>query len=51
MQIVVMVYFPIALGGIVRVTGVALRWLPYDVNATYASVPCSVTVTEQQKGA
>jgi insertion element IS1 protein InsB len=41
----------ISLAGIVRVTGVSLRWLQYYVNAKYAAVPCSVTGTEQKKGA
>jgi len=41
----------ISLAGIVRVTGVSLRWLQYYVNAKYAAVPRSVTVTEQKKGA
>jgi len=40
----------ISLAGIVRVTGVSLRWLHYYVNAKYAAVPRSVTVTEQKKG-
>ena len=40
----------ISLAGIVRVTGVSLRWLQYYVNAKYAAVPRSVTVTEQKKG-
>jgi hypothetical protein len=40
----------ISLVGIVRVTGVSPRWLQYYVNAKYASVPRSMTVTEQ-KGA
>src|SRR4029453_7902202 len=41
----------ISLAGIVRVTGVSLRWLQYYVNATYATVPRSVSVTQQKKGA
>ena len=41
----------ISLAGIVRVTGVSPRWLQYYVNAKYASVPRSVSVTEQKKGA
>ena len=41
----------ISLAGIVRVTGVSARWLQSYVNAKYASVPRSVTVTEQKKGA
>ena len=41
----------VSLAGIVRVTGVSARWLQYYVNAKYASVPRSVTVTEQKKGA
>jgi transposase-like protein len=41
----------ISLAGIVRVTGVSARWLQSYVNAIYACVPCSVTVTEQIKGA
>jgi hypothetical protein len=41
----------ISLSGIVRVTGVSLRWLQYYVNAKYATVPRSVTVREQKKGA
>ena len=40
----------ISLAGIVRVTGVSLRWLQYYVNAKYAAVPRSVTVTGQKKG-
>jgi transposase-like protein len=40
----------ISLAGIVRVTGVSLRWLQYYVNAKYAAVPRSVTVTEQKRG-
>ena len=39
------------LAGIVRVTGVSLRWLQYYVNAKYAAVPRAVTVTAQKKGA
>jgi insertion element IS1 protein InsB len=39
----------ISLAGIVRVTGVSPRWLQYYVNAKYASVPRSVTVTEQKR--
>ena len=41
----------ISLAGIVRVTGISLRWLQYYVNAKYAAVPRSVTITEQKKGA
>lgn len=41
----------IPLAGIVRVTGVSLRWLQYYVNAKYQSVPRSVSVTEQKRGA
>jgi transposase-like protein len=41
----------ISLAGIVRVTGVSARWLQSYVNAKYAAVPRSVTVTEQKKGA
>ena len=41
----------VSLAGIVRVTGVSARWLQYYVNAKYAAVPRSVTVTEQKKGA
>jgi insertion element IS1 protein InsB len=41
----------VSLAGIVRVTGVSARWLQYYVNAKYASVPRSVTVTEQKRGA
>jgi insertion element IS1 protein InsB len=41
----------ISLAGIVRVAGVSPRWLQYYVNAKYASVPRSVTVTEQKRGA
>jgi transposase-like protein len=41
----------VSLAGIVRVTGVSARWLHYYVNAKYASVPRSVTVTGQKKGA
>ena len=40
----------ISLAGIVRVTGVSLRWLQYYVNAKYAATPRSVTVTEQKRG-
>ena len=40
----------VSLAGIVRVTGVSARWLQYYVNATYASVPRSVTLTEQKRG-
>jgi insertion element IS1 protein InsB len=40
----------VARAGIVRVTGVSLRWLQYYVNAKYATVPRSVTLTEQKKG-
>jgi insertion element IS1 protein InsB len=40
----------ISLAGIVRVTGVSARWLQYYVNAKYAAVPRSVTVTEQKRG-
>jgi transposase-like protein len=39
------------LAGIVRVTGVSPRWLQYYINAKYASVPRSVVVTEQKRGA
>ncbi len=41
----------ISLAAIVRVTGVSARWLQSYVNAKYAAVPRSVTVTEQKKGA
>jgi len=41
----------VSLAGIVRVTDVSARWLQYYVNAKYASVPRSVTVTEQKGGA
>jgi hypothetical protein len=41
----------VSLAGIVRVTGVSLRWLQYYVNAKYASVPRSVTVRQQKRGA
>jgi insertion element IS1 protein InsB len=41
----------ISLAGIVRVTGVSARWLQHYVNAKYAAVPRSVTVTEQKRGA
>ena len=41
----------VSLAGIVGVTGVSARWLQYYVNAKYAAVPRSVTVTEQKKGA
>jgi transposase-like protein len=41
----------ISLAGIVRVTGVSARWLQSYVNTKYASVPRSVMVTEQKKGA
>jgi insertion element IS1 protein InsB len=40
----------VSLAGIVRVTGVSARWLQYYVNARYAAVPRSVTVTEQKRG-
>ena len=40
----------ISLAGIVRVTGVSLRWLHYYVNAKYAATPRSVSVTEQKRG-
>lgn len=40
----------ISLAGIVRVTGVSLRWLQYYVNAKYAATPRSVSVTEQKRG-
>ena len=40
----------VSLAGIVRVTGVSPRWLQYYVNAKYAAVPRSVTVTEQKRG-
>ena len=40
----------ISLAGIVRVTGVSARWLQYYVNAKYAAVPRSVSVTEQKRG-
>ena len=39
----------ISLAGIVRVTGVSLRWLQYHVNAKYAAIPRSVTITEQKR--
>jgi transposase-like protein len=41
----------LSLAGIVRVTGVSPRWLQYYVNAKYAAVPRSVSVTEQKRGA
>jgi insertion element IS1 protein InsB len=41
----------ISLAGIVRVTRVSARWLQYYVNTKYTSVPRSVSVTEQKKGA
>ena len=41
----------LSLAGIVRVTGVSARSLQYYVNAKYASVPRSVSVTEQKRGA
>ena len=41
----------LSLAAIVRVTGVSARWLQSYVNAKYASVPRSVTVTEQKRGA
>jgi transposase-like protein len=41
----------ISLAGIVRVTGVSLRWLQYYINGKYAAVPRSVSVTEQKRGA
>jgi insertion element IS1 protein InsB len=41
----------VSLAGIVRVTAVSARWLHYYVNAKYASVSRSVTLTEQKKGA
>jgi transposase-like protein len=40
-----------SLAGIVRVTGVSLRWLQYYVHARYAAVPRSVTVREQKRRA
>ena len=40
----------VSLAGIVRVTGVSARWLQYYVNAKYAAVERSVTVTEQKRG-
>ena len=40
----------VSLAGIVRVTGVSLRWLQYYVNAKYAAVPRYVTVMEQKRG-
>jgi hypothetical protein len=40
-----------SLAGIVRVTGVSLRWLQYYINGKYAAVPRSVSVTEQKRGA
>jgi insertion element IS1 protein InsB len=40
----------ISLAGIVRVTGVSLRWLQYYVNAKYATIPRLVNVTEQKRG-
>ena len=40
----------ISLAGIVRVTQVSPRWLPYYVNAKYESTPRLVTVTEQKRG-
>ena len=41
----------ISLAGIARVSGVSPRWLQYYVNAKYDTVPRSVTVTEQKRGA
>lgn len=41
----------VSLAGMARVTGVSLRWLHYYGNAQYASVPRSVTLTEQKQGA
>ena len=41
----------ISLAGIVRATGVSPRWLQYYVNAKYDTVPRSVTVTGQKRGA
>ena len=38
----------LSLAAIVRVTGVSPRWLQYHVNAKYAAVPRSVTVTKQK---
>jgi insertion element IS1 protein InsB len=40
----------VSLAGIVRITGVSLRWLQSYVTTKYAAVPRSVTVTEQKKG-
>ena len=40
----------LSLAGIVRITGVSPRWLHYYVNAKYATLPRSVTVTEQKRG-
>jgi transposase-like protein len=40
----------ISLAGIVRVTGVSLRSLQSYVNAKYAAIPRSVSVTEQKRG-
>ena len=39
----------ISLAGIVRVTGVSLRWLQYYVKAKYAAAQRSVTVREQKR--
>ena len=39
----------VSLAGIMHVTGVSSRWLQYYVNAKYATVPGSVTVTEQKR--
>jgi len=41
----------LSLAGIVRVTGVSARWLQDYVNAKYATIPRSVTVTEQKRAA
>ena len=41
----------VSLAGIVRVTGVSLRWLQYYVNAKYVAVPRTVQVTPKKSDA
>ena len=38
------------LAGIVRVTGVSKRWLPYDVNAQSDQTPRKIVVSTKSKG-
>lgn len=40
----------ISLAGMVRVTGVSLRWLQYYINKKYAETPQEVTVRPKKKG-